>query len=257
MSKLKTLFILFILLPVTYAIPDDPDIFYGNVYLNGNLLNSGTLSVYVDGELTDEITVTSGSFGGPDILDEKLIASGYDGDQVTFALDVSGYTINSDYVVYRDDIDCGDCIEYYCCQEYVKLEFSGSAIPSSSGTTSGGTTTGGAGSYVGGGGGITTSSASPSTGTTVTSGTDDGSSDGDSGTGDISGNLLFENETEELQSDNLEGQDNNESGVVLQQESPLGGINLYLAMAAILLILIALAAAWYQSKEKPEVLPQQ
>ena len=75
MSKLKTLFILFILLPVTYAIPDDPDIFYGNVYLNGNLLNSGTLSVYVDGELTDEITVTSGSFGGPDILDEKLIAS--------------------------------------------------------------------------------------------------------------------------------------------------------------------------------------
>ncbi|WP_459201055.1 hypothetical protein [Methanococcus sp. CF] len=255
MSKLKTLFVLLILLPVTYAIPDDPDIFYGDVYLNGNLLNSGTLSVYVNGDLTDEITVISGSFGGPDILDEKLIASGYDGDDVTFSLDVSGYTINSDYTVYREDLDCGECIDYLCCQEYVKLEFSGSVTPSSGGGTTGGTA--GGGSYSGGGGGITTTSALTSTNETGTSGSS-GTSEGDSGTGDGSGILLFENETGEPQSNpQEETNDNNETGVVLQQESPFGGINLYLAMAAILLILIALAAAWYQSREKPEILPQQ
>lgn len=257
MIKAKTLFILLILLPVTYAVPDDPDIFYGDVYLNGNLLNSGTLGVYVNGELTDTITVTGGSFGGPDILDEKLIASGYDGDEVTFALDVSGYTINSDYTVYRNSQSCGDCIEYDCCQEYVKIEFSGTAIPTNDGGgTSGGGTTGGGGGFSGGGGTTSTSG-----GTTTSLGTTDGgitssgsgsSTSGDSNSGGSS------NETTDGTLDPFSGQNSNESsesGVVLQQESPIGGFNLYLALAAILLILIAVIAAWYQSKAKPEVLP--
>jgi len=209
MIKAKTLFILLILLPVTYAVPDDPNIFYGNVYLNGNLLNSGTLGVYVNGELTDTITVTGGSFGGPDILDEKLIASGYDGDKVTFALDVSGYTVNSDYTVYRNSRACEGCIEYECCQEYVKIEFSGTTIPTNDGGgTSGGGTTGGGGGFSGGGGTTSTTGASTTSLGTTDGGTTSLTSSGGSGSG------TSDNETTDGTLEPLSGQNSNESSEI-------------------------------------------
>jgi hypothetical protein len=247
-------------------LPLNPDVFYGLVYLDESLASS-TLNLYVDGVLQDSIGIENGVFGGEGALDDKLIATGYDGNSnvVTFSL-VSGGETYSSFTAELSDATYEDELPYIEGVHYVVLTFSETADTGDTGDTSDSGSSSG-----GGGGGSSRSSSSSSSSiisssdsseTPVTTSVPKTSSSGTST--DSSSNTVESSEnigpdtTQDLPNDTLDyGSDSNETGVVLQQESPLGGINMYLAMAAILLILIALAAAWYQSKEKPEVVPQQ
>jgi hypothetical protein len=247
-------------------LPLNPDVFYGLVYLDESLASS-TLNLYVDGVLQDSIGIENGVFGGEGALDDKLIATGYDGNSnvVTFSL-VSGGETYSSFTAELSDATYEDELPYIEGVHYVVLTFSETADTGDTGDTSDSGSSSG-----GGGGGSSRSSSSSSSSiisssdsseTPVTTSVPKTSSSGTST--DSSSNTVESSEnigpdtTQDLPNDTLDyGSDSNETGVVLQQESPLGGINMYLALAAILLILIALAAAWYQSKEKPEVVPQQ
>ncbi|WP_333583265.1 surface protein, anchor region, partial [Methanococcus maripaludis] len=247
-------------------LPLNPDIFYGMVYLD-EALASSTLNLYVDGALQNSIGIENGVFGGEGPLDNKLIATGYDGNSnvVTFSL-VSGGETYSSFTAELSDATYEDELPYIEGVHYVVLTFSETADTGDTGDTSDSGSSSG-----GGGGGSSRSSSSSSSSiisssdsseTPVTTSVPKTSSSGTST--DSSSNTVESSEnvgpdtTQDSPDDTLDyGSDSNETGVVLQQESPLGGINMYLALAAILLILIALAAAWYQSKEKPEVVPQQ
>ncbi|BAP61486.1 hypothetical protein MMKA1_13690 [Methanococcus maripaludis KA1] len=247
-------------------LPLNPDVFYGLVYLDESLASS-TLNLYVDGVLQDSIGIENGVFGGEGALDDKLIATGYDRNSnvVTFSL-VSGGETYSSFTAELSDATYEDELPYIEGVHYVVLTFSETADTGDTGDTSDSGSSSG-----GGGGGSSRSSSSSSSSiisssdsseTPVTTSVPKTSSSGTST--DSSSNTVESSEnigpdtTQDLPNDTLDyGSDSNETGVVLQQESPLGGINMYLALAAILLILIALAAAWYQSKEKPEVVPQQ
>ncbi|MBG0768793.1 hypothetical protein [Methanococcus maripaludis] len=247
-------------------LPLNPDVFYGLVYLDESLASS-TLNLYVDGVLQDSIGIENGVFGGEGALDDKLIATGYDGNSnvVTFSL-VSGGETYSSFTAELSDATYEDELPYIEGVHYVVLTFSETADTGDTGDTSDSGSSSG-----GGGGGSSRSSSSSSSSiisssdsseTPVTTSVPKTSSSGTST--DSSSNTVESSEnvgpdtTQDSPNDTLDyGSDSNETGVVLQQESPLGGINMYLALAAILLILIALAAAWYQSKEKPEVVPQQ
>uniref|UniRef100_A9AAB9 Collagen triple helix repeat n=1 Tax=Methanococcus maripaludis (strain C6 / ATCC BAA-1332) TaxID=444158 RepID=A9AAB9_METM6 len=239
------------------SMPLYPELFYGLVYLDDTLASS-TLNVYVDDVLQDSIEIENGIFGGEGPLDDKLTATGYEGNSnvVTFSL-VSGGGTYSSFTAELSDATYENEIPYDEGVHYVILTFSSEATEtgdsaSTGGSGSGGSSSGGSSSSV-----IISSDSSEPSATTKNS---------DSGTLTKTTSSANPAETSENTEQNaaknsldISSDDetySNETGVVLQQESPLGGINLYLAMAAALLILIAIAAAWYQSREKPEVLPQ-
>jgi len=234
-----------------------PELFYGLVYLD-DTLPSSTLNVYVDDVLQDSIEIENGVFGGEGPLDDKLTATGYESSSnvVTFSL-VSGEETYSSFTAELSNATYENEVPYDEGVHYVIITFSSKA-----------TETGDSGST--GGGGSSGSSSDDSSSTVIISSDSSETSattkNSDSGTLMKTTSSANPGETSEdtEQTTAKNSQDvtsdsetyDNETGVVLQQESPLGGINIYLAMAAILLILIALAAAWYQSREKPEVLPQ-
>ncbi|MHA1817444.1 MAG: hypothetical protein ACTSX1_15690 [Candidatus Heimdallarchaeaceae archaeon] len=101
-KKMTFLLIFLFSIFVAFAIPTDPNIFYGRVTLNDDSDVDGTLKLYVNDVLQDTISVNDGSFGGAGVFDSKLTATGKNGDTIKFVLVVEDYEIDPITQLYEE-----------------------------------------------------------------------------------------------------------------------------------------------------------